>query len=142
MGSSTNRWSREEIEETFQRHQQLVVEIGKSWDWARYGELFTEDATYGWNLGPAGEFMAVGRDQIRDVGRADTVAVVLPMAELIYMTSQRANARFDPQTLTLLTRNRVFRPLGIVPVIPTPFSETQEIDAEALAETIAEENRP
>ncbi len=31
--------------------------------------------------------------EIRDVGRADTVAVVLPMAELVYMTSQRANAR-------------------------------------------------
>jgi hypothetical protein len=41
-----SRWSREEIEETFQRHQDLVVEIGKSWEWARYGELFTEDATY------------------------------------------------------------------------------------------------
>ena len=40
------QFSREEIEDTFQRHQDLVVEIGKSWDWARYGELFTEDATY------------------------------------------------------------------------------------------------
>lgn len=32
-------------------------------------------------------------DEIRDVGRTDTIAVMLPMAELIYMTSQRANAR-------------------------------------------------
>ena len=32
-------------------------------------------------------------DEIRGVGRTDTVAVILPMAELIYMTSQRANAR-------------------------------------------------
>jgi imidazolonepropionase len=32
-------------------------------------------------------------DEIRDVGRTDTVAVLLPMAELIYMTSQRADAR-------------------------------------------------
>ena len=32
-------------------------------------------------------------DEIRDVGRTDTVAVVLPMAELVYMTSRRANAR-------------------------------------------------
>ena len=40
------QWSREEIEETFVHHQESVVEIGKSWDWARYGELFTEDATY------------------------------------------------------------------------------------------------
>jgi hypothetical protein len=46
MGSSRNRWSREEIEETFQHHQDVVVEIGKAWDWSRYGDLFTEDATY------------------------------------------------------------------------------------------------
>ncbi len=32
-------------------------------------------------------------EEIRAVGRTDTVAVVLPMAELIYMTSRRANAR-------------------------------------------------
>lgn len=32
-------------------------------------------------------------EEIRDVGRTDTIAVMLPMAELIYMTSQRANAR-------------------------------------------------
>ena len=32
-------------------------------------------------------------DEIREVGRTDTVAVVLPMAELVYMTSERANAR-------------------------------------------------
>ena len=32
-------------------------------------------------------------DEIRSVGRTDTVAVLLPMAELIYMTLPRANAR-------------------------------------------------
>ena len=32
-------------------------------------------------------------DEIRAVGRTDTVAVLLPMAELIYMTPPRANAR-------------------------------------------------
>ena len=32
-------------------------------------------------------------DEIREVGRTDTVAVVLPMAELVYMTDRRANAR-------------------------------------------------
>jgi imidazolonepropionase len=32
-------------------------------------------------------------DEIREVGRTDTVAVILPMAELVYMTSERANAR-------------------------------------------------
>ena len=32
-------------------------------------------------------------DEIRDVGRTDTVAVILPIAELIYMTGSRADAR-------------------------------------------------
>ena len=36
-------------------------------DWRPMAELYTEDATYGWNLGPNEEFMAVGRDEIRDV---------------------------------------------------------------------------
>ena len=30
-------------------------------------ELYTEDATYGWNYGPDTDFMAVGRDEIRDL---------------------------------------------------------------------------
>ena len=32
-------------------------------------------------------------DEIRDVGRTDTIAVLLPIAELVYMTDRRANAR-------------------------------------------------
>jgi imidazolonepropionase len=32
-------------------------------------------------------------DEIREVGRTETIAVLLPMAELVYMTSRRANAR-------------------------------------------------
>jgi ketosteroid isomerase-like protein len=40
------KWSRDELESAFQRHEQTVVEIGKSWDWSSYADLFTEDATY------------------------------------------------------------------------------------------------
>jgi hypothetical protein len=36
-------------------------------DWKGLALLFAEDATYGWNYGPENEFMAVGRDEIRDV---------------------------------------------------------------------------
>jgi len=43
------------------RHAQ---EVG---DWRGMADLFTENATYGWNLGPNEEFMAVGRDEIRDI---------------------------------------------------------------------------
>ena len=36
-------------------------------DWRPMAELFTVDATYGWNMGPHEDFMAVGRDEIREV---------------------------------------------------------------------------
>ncbi len=36
-------------------------------DWRPLAELYTLDATYGWNFGPREEFMAVGRDEIRDI---------------------------------------------------------------------------
>ena len=36
-------------------------------DWRGMAELFTVDATYGWNMGPHEDFMAVGRDEIREI---------------------------------------------------------------------------
>jgi hypothetical protein len=39
-------WSRDEIESAFQRHSQVVVGIGESWDWSRFADEFTQDATY------------------------------------------------------------------------------------------------
>ena len=38
----------------------------RSSNWLPLADMFTEDATYGWNVGPNDEFMAVGRDQIRE----------------------------------------------------------------------------
>ena len=35
-------------------------------DWRPMADMFTEDATYGWNMGPREEFMAIGREEIRD----------------------------------------------------------------------------
>ena len=40
------QWSREELEAAFKCQQQVVVEIGETWDWSRYADQFTEDATY------------------------------------------------------------------------------------------------
>jgi hypothetical protein len=37
----------------------------ESLDWAPMADMYTDDATYGWNVGPNDEFMAVGRDEIR-----------------------------------------------------------------------------
>ncbi|MFC3960399.1 nuclear transport factor 2 family protein [Nocardia jiangsuensis] len=36
-------------------------------DWRPLAELYTVDATYGWNYGPKQEFMAVGREEIREL---------------------------------------------------------------------------
>ncbi|RFU39803.1 nuclear transport factor 2 family protein [Actinomadura logoneensis] len=36
-------------------------------DWRPLADLYTEDATYGWNVGPGQDFMAVGRAEIRDI---------------------------------------------------------------------------
>jgi len=36
-------------------------------DWRPMADMYTEDATYGWNMGPNEEFMAVGREEIRDI---------------------------------------------------------------------------
>jgi len=46
---------------------------------------------------------------------ANTAGVSRPGLALVTFFAQRANARFDPQTLNVGVRNRVFSPLGIVP---------------------------
>ena len=40
------QWARQELDEAFERQQQVVAEIGQSWDWSRYADMFTEHATY------------------------------------------------------------------------------------------------
>ena len=57
-----SQWSRAEIESAFAQHEQVVVEIGQSWDWSRYADEFTEDALYVEHA--LGTFR--GRDAIRD----------------------------------------------------------------------------
>jgi hypothetical protein len=57
----------EELAEMVERWLAANRRAEEANDWKPMAELFTEDATYGWNLGPGEEFMAVGRDEIRDV---------------------------------------------------------------------------
>jgi hypothetical protein len=40
------RWSREEIETAFENYQRCALEAGRSGNWDKWSELFTEDATY------------------------------------------------------------------------------------------------
>ncbi len=46
MGSSTNRWSREELEEAWSSTRSRWSRSGKTWDWSSYADHFTEDAKY------------------------------------------------------------------------------------------------
>lgn len=39
-------WSREELAEAFDVYQQQVIDVGRTWDWSSYANIFTEDATY------------------------------------------------------------------------------------------------
>ena len=60
-------YPRSELAEMVERWLEANRRCQDLGDWRPLAELFTPDATYGWNLGPREEFMAVGRDEIRDV---------------------------------------------------------------------------
>lgn len=49
---------------------------------------------------------------------ARVAGISAPGLALVSFFAQREGTRFDPQTLTLLIRNRLFRPRGIVPFSP------------------------
>jgi hypothetical protein len=57
----------EELEEMVQRWLAANRRAQEAGDWRPMAEMYTEDATYGWNIGPHEEFMAVGREEIRDI---------------------------------------------------------------------------
>ena len=57
---------REEMEEMVRRWVAANTESGRTGDWSRMSEFYTEDAIYSWNTGPNWEFVARGRQQIHD----------------------------------------------------------------------------
>src|SRR5687767_12062097 len=67
-------YPREELDEMVQRWLAANQRAEADKDWSGLADLYTEDATYGWNLGPHGEFMAVGRDEIRDLAVGQEMA--------------------------------------------------------------------
>lgn len=60
-------YSRDEMEAMVERWLQANRDVEEAGDWAPLAMMYTEDATYGWNYGPKENFMAVGRDEIRDL---------------------------------------------------------------------------
>jgi hypothetical protein len=80
------------------------------------------------------------RPSIDSVGRA--AGVSRPGLALVTFFAQRANARFDPQTLTLVTRNRVFKPLGIVPFSGRFSAQQLNVREQVSAIYLFEEDLP
>lgn len=60
------RVPREELEEMIKRFRATNDEAGRTGNWAALAEFYTEDALYTWNNGARHEFVARGRDQIRE----------------------------------------------------------------------------
>ena len=60
-------FARAEMEEMVERWLAANAACEEALDWTPMADFYTPDATYGWNVGPKDEFMAVGRDEIRDL---------------------------------------------------------------------------
>ncbi|MFI0357861.1 nuclear transport factor 2 family protein [Actinomadura sp. 9N407] len=60
-------FSREEMDDMVQYWLDENKRAEEAGDWRPLADLYTEDATYGWNMGPNQDFMAVGRAEIRDI---------------------------------------------------------------------------
>lgn len=57
---------RAEMDEMMRRWLAANEAAEAAGDWKPMAEFYTEDAEYSWNLGPTEEFVARGRQQIRD----------------------------------------------------------------------------
>lgn len=58
---------REEMEEVVQSWLDANEACERSGDWRPLANFYTDDATYGWNIGPKEDVMCVGIDEIRDI---------------------------------------------------------------------------
>jgi hypothetical protein len=73
---------------------------------------------------------------------ASRAGVSQPGLALVSFFGLRPEARFDPQTLTLLIRNRVFRPLGTIPMNAKFTSGQLGVREQASAIYLFEEDIP
>jgi hypothetical protein len=59
--------SREQLDGWVERWLQANKDSEAAGDWKNLADFYTDDATYGWNIGPKEDVMCVGKDEIRDV---------------------------------------------------------------------------
>ena len=67
-------YPRAEMEEMIERWLQANRDAEAAGDWGPMAELYTVDATYGWNYGDKENFMAVGREEIREIALGHEMA--------------------------------------------------------------------
>ncbi|MQY31541.1 nuclear transport factor 2 family protein [Nocardia aurantia] len=67
-------YSRDELDEMVRRWVVENERAEAAGDWRPLADMYTEDATYGWNYGPTQEFMAVGREEIRELALGQEMA--------------------------------------------------------------------
>lgn len=58
---------REVLDEFVERWLEANREAERRGDWRGLADFYTDDATYGWNIGPKEDVMCVGIDEIRDI---------------------------------------------------------------------------
>lgn len=58
---------RELLEDFVERWLNTNRDAEREGDWSPLADFYTEDATYGWNIGPKEDVMCVGRGEIRDI---------------------------------------------------------------------------
>lgn len=73
---------------------------------------------------------------------ASPAGVAQPGLALVSFFGLRPDVRFDPQTLTLLIRNRVFRPLGVIPLTSKFTSQQLGVREQASGIYLFEEEIP
>jgi hypothetical protein len=73
---------------------------------------------------------------------ANAAGVSRPGLALVTFFAQRANARFDPQTVTVRVRSREFRPLGIVPFSGQFTSQQLDVREQVSGIYLFEEDLP
>ncbi len=73
---------------------------------------------------------------------ADAAGVSRPGLALVTFFAQRANARFDPQTITVQIRGREYRPLGIVPFSGQFTSQQLDVRAQVSGIYLFQEDLP
>jgi len=59
--------TREQLEDWVDRWLSANRDAERAGDWKPLAQFYTDDATYGWNIGPKEDVMCRGRDEIRDV---------------------------------------------------------------------------